>query len=323
MVGLHDPIRKTKRQKDRNVKTVIVTGSDGMLGTELIRHLRKLSDVNIIPTTLKTMDITNLGSIRAMFERYRPTHIIHCAAFTQVDTAEKDPLAAFMVNAEGTKNLAFFATRFDTEILYISTDYVFDGKRGKPYTENDTPNPINTYGKSKLRGEEYLRDLCDRHKIIRTSWLNGLGGVYNRNFIETMLRISEQRNELSVVDDQTGRPTFTFDLANGIILLLNAQAYGVFHVTGEGQTTWYGFAKKVFEIAKKDVHLKPITTEQFRSLADRPRYSVLKNTRFEKLGMELLPHWELSLAEYFRRRKLAQSIHDSNEKSPSRDATLA
>lgn len=305
------------------MKTVIVTGADGMLGSEVIRQLRKLSDVNIIPTTLKTMDITNLGSIKALFERYRPTHVIHTAAFTQVDTAEKDPLTAYMVNAEGTKNIAFFASRFDAEVLYVSTDYVFDGKRGKPYIETDAAYPLNTYGKSKLRGEEYLRELCERHKIIRTSWLSGLGGVYNRNFIETMLRLSEQRNELSIVDDQTGKPTFTFDLAKAIILLLNAQAYGVFHVTGEGQTTWCGFAKKVFELAKKDVHVKPITTEQFRSLAERPRYSVLKNTRFEKIGLELLPDWETSLKEYFRRRKLAQSISKSNEKSPSRDATLA
>jgi dTDP-4-dehydrorhamnose reductase len=305
------------------VKTVLVTGSDGMLGSEVIRQLRKLSSVNIVPATVKTMDITNLSSIRAMFERYRPTHVLHCAAFTAVDTAEKEPLNAFMVNAEGTKNLAFFASRFDTEILYISTDYVFDGKRGKPYTESDVPHPLNTYGVSKLRGEEYLRELLERHKIIRTSWLNGLGGVYNRNFIETMLRISEQRNELAVVDDQTGRPTFTFDLAKALILLLDAKSYGVFHVTGEGNTTWFGFARKIFELAEKQVQVKPITTEQFRSLAERPRYSVLKNTRFEALGMELLPHWEDSLKEYLRRRTLAQSISDSNQKAPSKDATMA
>jgi len=302
------------------LKRVLVTGSDGMLGTELLRQLRKYDGLKIIPTTQENMDITDLKSVKNTFKKHNPTHVIHCAAFTAVDTAEKDPLNAYLVNAEGTKNLAFFASTMDAEIIYISTDYVFDGNKGKAYKETDKPKPINTYGRSKLLGEEYIQTLTDKYKIIRTSWLNGLGGAHTRNFIETMLRVAEQRNELSVVDDQTGRPTFTFDLAKAMILLMDAKAYGIFHVTGEGKTTWYGFAKKIFELAKKDVKVRPTTTEQFRSLAARPRYSVMANTRFEQLGIDLLPEWEDSLKEYFRRRKLAQSIHKSDDYGPSRDA---
>lgn len=302
------------------MKRVLVTGSDGMLGSEVVRQLKKLRDVKVIATTQNTLDITDLRKVKETFEQSRPTHVIHCAAFTAVDTAEKDRLTAFLVNSEGTKNLAFFASNLDAEMIYISTDYVFSGNKGKAYIETDATGPINTYGRSKLRGEEYIRTLTDKHKIVRTSWLNGLGGVYTRNFIETMLRIAEQRNELSVVDDQTGRPTFTFDLARAVLLLMDARSYGVFHVTGEGKTTWFGFAKKIFELAGKEVKLKPITSEQFRSLAARPRYSVMKNTRFEQLGIDLLPDWEVSLAEYFRRRKLAESFNKPGVSSPSPDA---
>lgn len=305
------------------MKTVLVTGSEGMLGSEVVRHLRRRENVRVLRGTQESIDITDLAAVKRFFEKERPSHVIHCAAFTQVDTAEKDPLQAFTVNAEGTKNLAFFAALHHAEIIYISTDYVFDGSKGSPYSENDTPNPINVYGASKLKGENAVRTLCERHKIVRTSWLNGLGGVYNRNFIETMLRISETRNQLSVVNDQTGRPTFTFDLAPALCLLLEANSFGTFHVTGEGECTWMDFACKIFELANKHITVRPITTDQFRSLASRPRYSVLRNTRFEQLGLPLLPHWEDSLAEYFRRRRLAESFSRPESRAPSRDAERA
>ncbi len=305
------------------MKKVLVTGSDGMLGSEVIRHLKRRSGVTAIPSTLRTMDITDLASVKKTFERERPTHVIHCAAFTLVDTAEKEPLKAFMVNAEGTKNLAFFASEYGAEIVYISTDYVFDGRTGEGYVETDQPSPINVYGQSKLKGEEYLRTLLDHHKIVRTSWLNGLGGVSTRNFIETMLRISENRNQLHVVNDQTGRPTFTFDLAPALVELLDVKSYGVFHVTGEGMCTWYEFARKIFQLAKRKVELDAISSHQFRSLAERPQYSVLLNTRFDDLGLPALPHWEESLKDYFRRRRLAESVSRPENRAPSREARRA
>ncbi|MDK2972490.1 MAG: dTDP-4-dehydrorhamnose reductase [Candidatus Sumerlaeota bacterium] len=305
------------------MKDVLITGSEGMLGSEVVRHLKRRTDVRVIRGTQASLDITNVAAVKALFEVQRPTHVVHCAAFTQVDTAEKDPLTAYMVNSEGTKNLAFFAREFDSEFLYVSTDYVFDGDKGEPYLETDETNPINVYGDSKLRGEQYVQTLCERHKIVRTSWLNGLAGMTNRNFIETMLRFSETRDQLSVVNDQTGRPTFTFDLAPAIALLLDMKAYGTFHVTGEGSCTWFDLATKVFEIAGKEVTLKPVTSDQFRSLARRPRHSVLLNTRFKALGLPLLPEWEDSLREYFRRRRLAESVRRPESRGPSRDAQYA
>jgi len=305
------------------VKDVFVTGSEGMLGSEVVRHLRKRKDVRIIRSTVETLDITDLAAVKTTLEANRPTHIIHCAAFTQVDRAEKDPLAAYSVNAEGTKNLAFFANQIDAEIIYLSTDYVFNGTNEDGYVEMDVPNPLNVYGRSKLEGERNLQILCERHKIVRTSWLNGLGGAHNRNFIETMLRVSETRNQLSVVNDQHGRPTFTFDLAPALVTLLDVQSYGVFHVTGEGTCTWFDLACRIFEEAGIDVSVRPVSSDQFRSLAERPRYSVLLNTRFEALGLPLLPHWQHSLTEYFRRRRLAESFSSPDARGPSRDASPA
>lgn len=302
------------------MKTVLVTGSEGMLGSEVVRHLKRREEVRLLNATYQTLDITDLGAVKTFFDQERPTHVIHCAAFTQVDTAEKDPHKAFSVNAEGTKNLAFFCSMTGAEMIYVSTDYVFDGTKGSPYLETDKPNPINVYGQSKLDGERNLRILCERHKVVRTSWLNGLGGVYNRNFIETMLRFSETRNQLSVVHDQKGRPTFTFDLAPMLVTLLDVKAFGVFHVTGQGECSWYELALKIFEYGEKEVTVRPITTDQFRSLARRPRYSVLENTRLKQLGLSLLPHWEDGLREYFRRRRLAESISRSSTAGPSPEA---
>ncbi len=294
-----------------------------MLGSEVVRHLRKRKDVRIIRSTVDTLDITDLAAVRTTLEANRPTHIIHCAAFTQVDTAEKDPLSAYSVNAEGTKNLAFFAREIDAEVIYISTDYVFDGSSEDGYLESDQPNPLNVYGRSKLQGERNLQILCERHKIVRTSWLNGLGGAHNRNFIETMLRIAETRNQLSVVNDQFGRPTFTFDLAPALVTLLDVQSYGVFHVTGEGTCTWFDLACRIFAEAGLDIRVRPVSSDQFRSLAERPRHSALLNTRFEDLGLAPLPHWQNSLAEYFRRRRLAESVSSPEARGPSRDASPA
>lgn len=294
-----------------------------MLGSELVRQLHREDDVHVVPTMQSTMDITNLAQVKEVLTRHRPTHVIHCAAFTAVDTAEKEPLRAWMVNSEGTKNLAIFCREVDAELIYLSTDYVFPGSKGYPYLETDPPAPINTYGKSKYAGEQAVQILLERHKIVRTSWLNGLGGVHARNFIETMLRLAETRPLLSVVNDQRGRPTFTFDLARALVTLLSVNDYGVFHVTNSGECTWYEFALKIFEVAGKGVEVRAITSDQFRSLARRPVYSSLENTRFRTMGIAALPRWEDSLREYFRRRDNARALVDPSELGPSPLATPA
>lgn len=306
------------------VKKVLVTGADGMLGTEVMRVLAGDARVTAVASTLRTMDVTNLEQVRDVMGRERPTHVIHCAAYTFVDNAEKDALKAYQINAEGTKNLAFFCREQDVELLYVSTDYVFAGDKGAPYVESDRPGPINVYGASKLLGETYTRVLLDRHKIVRTSWLNGLGGDYTRNFIETMLRISETRSVLSLVNDQVGRPTFTFDLARALVMLLDVKAYGVYHVTNTGECSWYEFAREIFEVAgRRGLTLRPILSEQFRSAARRPHYSVLANTRFAALGLPELPSWQDSLREYFRRRDRFASLPDVSRLGPSPNAVPA
>ncbi len=283
-----------------------------------MRLLARDRGASAIPTTIDMMDVTNLAQVRDVLDRHRPTHLIHTAAFTHVDTAEKDPLRAYSINAEGTKNLAFFCREQDIEMIYLSTDYVFSGKGTTPYTEDTPPSPINVYGRSKLLGEEYVATLLERYKIVRTSWLNGLGGDYTRNFIETMLRISQSRTTLSLVSDQIGRPTFTFDLAPALVALLDVNSYGIFHVCNEGECSWYDFAREIFAVAgRDDVEVKPITSDHFRSAARRPAYSVLGTDRYDSLGMGTLPHWQSSLRRYFRRREVFQAAASRGEIGPS------
>jgi dTDP-4-dehydrorhamnose reductase len=178
------------------VRTVLVTGADGMLGSEVMRCLARDETIRPVGSTLADMDVTNLEQVKNTLLRHRPDHIIHCAAFTFVDLAEKQTLLAYQINAEGTKNLAFFCRELDIELIYLSTDYVFAGDKQTPYVETDRPGPLNAYGMTKLLGEAYTQTLLERHKIVRTSWLNGLGGDYTRNFIETMLRVSETRSTI-------------------------------------------------------------------------------------------------------------------------------
>jgi len=288
-------------------KTILVTGADGMLGTELVKLLRRSEGIRVIPSLIKDMDITDLVSVRDNLQEFRPDVVVHTAAYTQVDSAEKDSLTAFMVNSEGTKNLAFFCRELDIDMMYISSDYVFDGKKGEPYVETDPTCPINTYGRTKLLGEHYIQALLDRYKIIRTSWLNGLGGSFTRNFIETILRIAQRKNRISVVNDQIGRPTFTFDLARRLVLLLELPETGIFHVTNSGHCSWFELAEEIVRLTEiEGVSVHPITSAQFRSLALRPEFSVLANRELESLGFDPLPHWRDSLREYFRRRRLRE-----------------
>ena len=302
------------------MKTVLVTGADGMLGSELVRALTRESDVRVIGCTSRMMDVTDLESVKQTLEQHRPTHVYHCAAYTAVDSAEKEPLRCYMVNSEGTKNIAFFSREIDFEMVYISSDYVFPGTGNKPLKETDPTSPLNTYGKSKLLGEKYIQILCERYKIVRTSWLCGLGGNYQRNFIETMLRLAETRPQLSVVNDQFGKPTMTFDLAKALVTLLSVNSYGIYHVTNSGMATWYDFALKVFEYSGRSPEVKPVSSEQFRSLARRPRFSALENAHMAELDLPALPPWQDSLREYFRRRDMF--VQDQGSPGPTPGAQL-
>ncbi|MCD6385645.1 dTDP-4-dehydrorhamnose reductase [Candidatus Sumerlaeota bacterium] len=285
-------------------RKVLITGADGMLGTDVVAHLKSQTAFEVIPTTIHTMDITSSQQVRDVMLTHQPDVVIHCAAYTAVDKAEKEPDVCFAVNAEGTKTIATLCHEIDAEIIFISTDYVFDGKKKSPYVETDKPNPLNVYGASKLKGEEYVQSLVPRHKVVRTAWLNGVHCTYGTNFIEAILKNLASEKTVSVVSDQYGTPTFTFHLAEALALLLDVDAYGIFHITNQGICSWYEFACAIVEeFGLKGVTVKPIKGSQFRSLATRPENSALENARLKELNLPLLPHWREGLAEYHRRRK--------------------
>ena len=271
---------------------IFLTGAEGQLGKEL---QKRLQGTDFLPTDLKELDITDASAVSALIGKYKPAVVIHGAAWTQVDLAETQADAAYRVNAVGTQNIAMACRESGAAMVYISTDYVFDGKLGRAYTETDPVNPLSVYGQSKLAGEVLARQSTDRLFTLRTAWLYGDGP----NFVRTMLKMGQERDELQVVDDQHGCPTSTADLAEAVLRIIGTKRYGTYHVVNSGQTTWYGFAKKIFELAGNTrVNVTPVTTAQFIRPATRPAYSPL-DTRLLRLTLGWTPrHWEEALAEY-------------------------
>lgn len=270
---------------------VLVTGANGMLGQDLCPILEDVGAF-VIETDVDTLDITDSDATHKAISDIRPDMVVHCAAYTAVDKAEEEPEKAELINVKGTENLASACGKLDIPIVYISTDYVFDGTKDSPYTPADTPNPQTVYGRTKFQGEEMVKKYCEKYYIARTSWLYGHHG---KNFVETMLSLAE-KPELKVVDDQIGCPTWTVELANGILKLLS-KPYGTYHVCGSGITSWYGFAKEIFEQAGLAVNLKPCTTEEFPRPAKRPKYSVMDNGK-------LCRNWQAALKDYMELREI-------------------
>lgn len=271
---------------------VLVTGANGMLGQDLCPTLED-NGYEVVETDVDNLDITNFDMVNEILKKEHPDIVIHCAAYTNVDKAEDDIETARLINKKGAENIAKVCSDIDAALVYISTDYVFDGNKKEPYEPTDEPNPLNNYGLTKFEGEEAVRKYCKKHYIIRTSWLYGIHG---KNFIETMISLAD-KPELKVVDDQIGCPTWTIELSNGIIKLLQNSEYGTYHICGSGQTSWYGFAKKIFELSNLDVKLKPCKTEEFPRPAKRPKYSVMDNKGICK-------SWKESLKDYIKLRNL-------------------
>ena len=271
---------------------IFLTGAEGQLGREL---QKRLAETELMATDVKQLDITDRVAVSAMIGAYQPDVVIHGAAWTQVDVAEEQVDSAWRVNAIGTQNIAMACRQVQAAMVYISTDYVFDGKLGRAYTEFDATNPLSVYGKSKLAGEMLARQITDRLYVLRTAWLYGDGP----NFVRTMLKLGHERPELQVVDDQYGCPTSTVDLAEALLRLITTERYGTYHAVNSGVTTWYGFANKIFELASNtQVKVTPVTTSQFVRPAPRPAYSPL-DTRLLQLALDWrLRHWEEALAEY-------------------------
>lgn len=279
---------------------VVVTGANGQLGTDLCLALK---DFNVIPLTHNDIEITNLNSVKEALNKYGPDVIINTAAYIKVDDCETNQDKAFLVNALGARNVAVIAQELDAKLIHISTDYVFGGEakpRTTPYTEFDTPAPPNVYGKSKLAGENLVQHLCTKHFIIRSSGLFGPAGSRGKggNFVETMLRLARERDELRVVNDQVCSPTYTKDLAKKIVQLIDTEYYGIFHITNKAACSWYEFTEEVLRLAGLKVLVTPITSDQYLQKAKRPRFSALDNYHLRLLGMDDMRPWQEALRDY-------------------------
>ena len=272
---------------------VLITGTNGQLGRELQKQF-KGKDVELIPTDVKDLDITDVKAVNKFVTEHKPDVIINCAAHTQVDKCEEQIDLAYKINAIGPKNLASAAFNIGAEIVQVSTDYVFNGEGTTELIEFDTPDPQTVYGKTKLDGENFVKNLNPKHYIVRTAWLYGDGN----NFVKTMIKLSENHSELKVVDDQIGTPTSTVDLANVIIKLIDDKNYGLFHCTCKGVCSWYDFAKEIFRLKNIDIKVIPCTTEEFPRPAKRPKYSVLRNYMLELTTGDITKQWQESLKDY-------------------------
>ena len=278
---------------------ILLTGINGQVGQELQQTLIPLGE--IIGVNRQQLDLSQPEQIKEAIATIQPDIIVNAAAYTAVDKAETETELAMAINATAPKLIAEAASKIKATVVHISTDYVFNGKNHRPYTEIDLTDPLGIYGKSKLLGEEAVRKQCDRHLIIRTAWVYGARG--HGNFVKTMLRLGAERKELRVVADQIGSPTWSYDLANGIaqILSLSNLPLGIYHFTNSGVTSWYDFAVAIFEEARKIgfslkiEHISPITTADYPTPAQRPYYSVLDKQKISKLLGEHPPYWRTSL----------------------------
>ena len=290
-------------------ETVLVTGADGMLGVDLMEQLRD-GPYKPVASTIQSMDIMDKLRVRESLHSIKPDIVIHTAAYTDVDGAETQKELCMAVNHHGTRNIAELCLEIDAQLLYISTDYVFDGSKKTPYLETDQPCPINVYGESKLLGEQAILETgLSSYKICRTSWLHGLHGIRGTNFLEAIFRAAANKEPLRIIRDQVGRPTFTFDLAVLLEKLLSVRENGIFHLTNTGECSWFEFTRSALEMEGiHDVEVIPIPSSEYKTKARRPRNSRLAAPRLEKLGLPLLRNWRDGLQEYIlRRRKIKEN----------------
>lgn len=291
-------------------KQVLICGGEGQLGRDCVLALE--GGWRVAAPGSKALDITERTAVLEAVEALRPDVILNCAAYTKVDQCETDRDAAWRVNGLGPRNLAEAAATYNALLVHISTDYVFDGRRPppEPYTEGDRPAPLSVYGRSKLAGEMAVREILDRHMILRTAWLYGAGG---HNFLKTMLRlaVSDPERLIRVVNDQYGCPTWTADLARQIGRLMEAGGRGVYHACGEGSCTWYELARRFLERMGVGHRLAPCTTSEYPTAAVRPRNSILENRRLREEGLDLMRPWEEALEAFIalNRRALLEEVN--------------
>ena len=282
---------------------VLVTGSNGQLGQAIRFVAGNYPNIDFVFCSSSDLDITKKDNCESVFKKEKPDFCINAAAYTAVDKAESEPEKAHLINCIGAKNLAEACKDYNTKLIHVSTDFVFDGSKKVPYNETDLPNPKGVYGQTKLEGEKAIQEVFDAYYIIRTSWVYS---QFGNNFMKTMLRLASERTSLSVVNDQIGTPTNAVDLAHAILKittschaeLVSASSYGIYNFSNEGQCSWFDFAKKIFEINRVKIDVTPIPTTQFPTPAVRPKYSVLDKSKIKTaFGIEIKP-WEQAIEIY-------------------------
>lgn len=278
---------------------VLVTGANGQLGYDVVKELQK-QNIECYGTSRQDFDIVDFGATENFIKNYMPDAVIHCAAYTAVDKAEDEQGLCYLVNASATENIAKICKKINAKMLYISTDYVFDGTKDGFYEVDDEPNPINVYGKTKLLGEEAVQKILDKYFVVRISWVFGEHG---NNFVKTMLRLGKEHKEISVVADQYGSPTYTADLAPLVVEMIQTDKYGIYHATNEGVCTWAEFAEEIFKIADIDIKVNHITTAEYPTRAKRPMNSRLSKVKLKNNRFKIFRIWQKATKEFIEQQE--------------------
>lgn len=274
---------------------VLVTGVKGQLGYDVVKELEKRNHI-AIGTDIEEMDITDKNAVMDYIEKSDVDAVIHCAAYTAVDNAEDNVELCTKINVEGTENIAQACKAVDAKMIYISTDYVFDGQGTDFRNPDDECCPLNVYGLTKYQGEQAVQSILDKYYIVRISWVFGVNG---KNFIKTMLKLGETHDKLTVVDDQIGSPTYTYDLARLLVDMVETDKYGVYHATNEGTCSWYEFACEIFKQAGMNkVSVSPVDSSAYPAKAKRPSNSRMSKDKLDEMGFERLPHWQDAVGRY-------------------------
>ncbi len=273
---------------------LLVTGVKGQLGHDLENELKKRGH-ECVGVDIEEMDITDAAACQKVISESGVCGVIHCAAYTAVDAAEDNVELCMRINRDGTENIAQVCEKLDIPMMYISTDYVFDGTGTRPWEPDDERDPLNVYGDSKYQGELAVANHLDKYYIVRISWVFGING---KNFIRTMLRLGKERGAVSVVNDQIGSVTYTYDLARLLVDMMETDRYGIYHATNEGILSWYDFAVEIFRQAGMDVAVTPCTSDEFPAKAKRPTNSRMDKSKLVENGFEPLPDWKDALARY-------------------------
>lgn len=278
---------------------VLVTGVKGQLGYDVVNELEKRG-IEAVGVDIQEMDITDAVSVEKVMKEAAPDAVIHCAAYTAVDAAEENVEACRKVNADGPRNIAEVCKELDIKMIYISTDYVFDGQGEHIWEPEDERAPKSIYGQTKYEGELAVQELLDKYFIVRIAWVFGING---KNFVKTMLRLAETHDTITVVNDQFGSPTYTYDLAKLLVDMVQTEKYGVYHATNEGFCSWYDFACAIFQEAGVKVNVVPVTSAEYGAKANRPMNSRMSKEKLTENGFERLPSWEDALKRYVKELK--------------------